>query len=703
MAEDYKSAPVWEPQASSHGAQAALLAAKSATSHDAWKPSSTADGMSAANLAFKSSRANTRRDTTSETIERHKSLVAAQGAVARRRRADSAPAPRESYPDEANAAANALSAATAMSATTRAHGPPRESYPDKANAAANALSAATRAHLPTQVSSVPLQGRGAIPYTTMNKLMFTSRPPVKIEVDEKKRADVLHASAVAMAKQMYNQQQKMIDARKSYTDKISSRGDLETSSSISDDAQHAGLTTLQDAAYKQAQARLAKMQQENARDRDLQDYYGTKPISRRFSVTGKLRKRSWSEGSVVEDQKKSEEIRNQMSLFSNKLSEVDKKKQHQDQEALLAAAQRNVHQRLKSMDEKIASETGMVPPSTREQWDMKARSVAHSRAAQRVDLHEGKVDIGSGKYMDQEEINAIAARRIQPILDEINEKAELEQARRLEMRLEMERKNEEHEREKARQKEIHDIQKKIKGEIIRNPMHPRQLSNTNLTMMAEQEKLERKERKAAEKQEAKSRKEGERATKAEERGRAHADISLSTEQDHGAREEAYSREEQPVNISHLSIEENQMKADLEKSEESPRSPRDSSHGRVKTWIKTRFSRGPKSPEEDHANGKPSESGFTGGASLTGIRGNESSTSIDHQNTSVRVARRDSSSHPSRLDGDTEAVSPLSSESGNDNFRDEVPILQLTAPRPIRDTTAKSCSPNRESRFHEILD
>ncbi len=59
----------------------------------------------------------------------------------------------------------------------------------------------------------------------MNKLMFTSRPPVKLEVDEQKRTDVLHASAVAMAKKMYNQQQKMIESQKAHAD-TAPRGNL---------------------------------------------------------------------------------------------------------------------------------------------------------------------------------------------------------------------------------------------------------------------------------------------------------------------------------------------------------------------------------------------------------------------------------------------------------------------------------------------
>jgi hypothetical protein len=154
-----------------------------------------------------------------------------------------------------------------------------------------------------------------------------------------------------------------------------------------------------------------------------------------------------------------------MSLFSNRLSEVDEQKREHDQELLLSAAQRNVHKQLKGMDEKIATETGMIPPSTLTQWEQKAHAVVHSRAHQREKEGPqlGMVDIGAGKHMDQEDINAIAARRIQPILDEITKKAELAHAQQMELRMEMERKKDEEEGEKARQKEVQDLQKKLKG------------------------------------------------------------------------------------------------------------------------------------------------------------------------------------------------------------------------------------------------
>lgn len=438
MAKDYKMDPMWEHVPSEHSARAALLASQSVMSPRTTRPNVTDSGFSAANMAFKSDRSGGATPTSNaHSRERQRSLLAAQEAMSSRQRAKSSPFPS------------------------------KESYPDEANAAANALSAAARAHRPVQSPTASeIERGGSVPYTNMNRQMYTSHPPVKSEVDEKNRADVLHASAVAMAKKMYNQQQKMIDARKAYENAaVLAQEHADAHSSISDDAQPIQLTTLQDAAYKQAQARLAKMHEEHGKNREYYEYYGAKTPTRRFSIRGKLRRRASSDGDVIEDRKRSLQIRQQMSLFSSKLSEVDDKKRQHDQDVLLAAAQRNVHERLKVMDERISAETGMVPPSTMTQWELKAHATAQSRSEQRGGQAHTRVDVGAGKFMDQEDIDAIAAARVKPILDDINEKAEEEQARQTEYRIEMERKKEEEEIEKARQKEIDDINKKLKGQL----------------------------------------------------------------------------------------------------------------------------------------------------------------------------------------------------------------------------------------------
>ncbi|KAI0012854.1 hypothetical protein F4779DRAFT_625725 [Xylariaceae sp. FL0662B] len=664
MAKDYKLAPASTSVPSEHGVKAALLASQSAKSPPSQKSTAAGHGYSAANTAFRSERDIT-RTSRANTLESQRSLLAAKGAMANRQRAKSTPTPKEAYPDEANAAANALSAAT-------------------------------HAHRPLRSPTVSETG-SAVPYIHMDRRMFTSHPPVKIEADEQERAGVLHASALAMAKEMYEQQQKMIDAKKRHDEALPPRERFDNSSSVSDDAQPIRFTTLQDAAYKQAQARLAKIHEENLKSRDYREYYGAGQPMRRFSIRGKFRKRSASDGDVIEDRKRSQEIRQQMSLFSSKLSEVDIKKQQHDQEILLAAAQRNVHMQLKGMDEKISAETGMVPPSTPTQWELKAHAAAQAHSDDRVAQRHDKIDIGAGKYMTQEDINQIAARRVQPILDEINEKAEQEHAKQTELRLEMEQKKEQQELEKTRQKEIRDIQRKTK----------------------EQEKQEQREKRAEEKQEAKARREEDRAAKAEQRRLAKAEKQKQTaDHSHESQEEqseasgtlALNTAGQPVTVPSQDTRAATTRDTA--SDQRSKSPGESSpKGKVRTWFKSRFSRGPKSPERGKSRDKSARGSFVGGAALTGMHvDNDSATSLENQRASFRavaIAGRDRnvSKEQSPAARDTGADSPaISSSSDDEYFRDEDgPRTPLSPPKPVGDLyLTKSNSPGKDSRFREMI-
>ncbi|KAI0024364.1 hypothetical protein F4780DRAFT_596692 [Xylariomycetidae sp. FL0641] len=655
MAKDYKLGPAREPAASDHGTKAALLAAQSAKTTSTGKSASTEHGFSAATLAFKANRKAPQSSTT-PSLDRQRSLHAAKGAMASRQRAMSSPAPREAYPD-------------------------------KVNAAANALSAATRAHNPTR-SSVTVEDTGAVPYTNMAREIFTSRPPVKLESDEQKRTDELHASAVAMAQRIYTQQQKMFDAKKAREGSRSPHDHIEASSSYSDDLQPMHLTSLQDAAYKQAQARLAKMQQENTMNRDYQEYYGTKPPAHRFSVKGRLRRRATSDGAIMEDRQRSEQIRQQMSSFSNKLSKVDDQKRQQDQEALLAAAQRNVHERLKGMDEKIAAETGMISPATLTQWETKARAAAQRRSKERPEPPQGKIDIGAGRFMDQETIDAIAAQRVQPILDEINEKAAEEQARQTELRLEKEKKEEEEAREKARQKEVAEVNKKLK----------------------EQEKHEAK----AKKMEEKAAKADQKHPSKGEKGKEVASQAKDEEDDEESHNYMVTTNSsgQPVHVPIPRYKPAQRRdSELDDPEEQPKSPGE--RGRVRSWFK-RFSRH-KSPDE-RSKGKLARRSFVGGVALRSMDGNQSSTSLGNRSSSMRAValagnhsshKRALSEDPSMRGGNYDAVSSLSSDSDDEeHFRDEARDQLgkgLSPPRPIRDfSSSKSQSPVRETRFKEAL-
>ncbi|ETS80364.1 hypothetical protein PFICI_07893 [Pestalotiopsis fici W106-1] len=681
---------------SSHGAQAALLAHKSAKNNEPSKPAPSDHGHSAANHAFRSGRAAELSLTDqTKTLNRQRSLIAAKGAMTVRPRSNTAPSAKEDYPDKGNASSNALKAATAV------HKAPRP-------------------------NSMQPKG-GAVPVTTMNRQMFTSHPPVKPEVEEQSREDQLHASAVAMAKKMFTQQQKVIDQTKKAHNKDSTplrRTRSINSLSSEEEVRPMQFNNLQDAAYKLAQERLAKLHEDHLKTREYQEYYGQSKQMRRFSVRGKLtRRRSNSDGDIVEDQKRSQQIRKQMSIFNSKLSQVDTQKRQQDRDALLAVAQKNVQARMKGIDDKISAETGMVPPSTTKKWEAKAHATAQSRSDDRM-THHGKVDIGAGKFMSQEEIDAIAAANVKPTLDEINEKAEKEQARLTELRLEAEAKKEAHEREKARDREVAAVAKKLK----------------------EQEKLEQKEKKAEEKHEAKLKKEAEKITHEQEkrlsRSRRHHNSLSGRISLHRLRRDAspegiaeygpdgtltHDEEEQvalndigqPVRLPATSRTDRAARVSIPpqgdrqtKSESSSPTDKASQGAKVKTWFKSRFSRGSRSDDDRPADG--ARRGFIGGHALTGLDSNNASTtSLDGRSASMRAIamagrqRTDASEATSaghRSMANADDVSPVSSSEDEyfDEARDHMGT-ELSPPRHLQDPAKKkSHSPVRDSRFHEIL-
>ncbi|KAK7954837.1 hypothetical protein PG988_015531 [Apiospora saccharicola] len=732
LAKDHKMATSWSPKPSDHGAQAAMLAHKAATkSAEGGKPIFIDHGHTAATSAFNADRASRRNPHAAVPIDRQRSLKAAKGAMsnptARRSRANTLPASK-----------------------------PQESYPDESNAAANALKAAAAAHKP-RASTQSREAAGATPIVHMNRQMFTSRPPVQPVVDEKQREDVLHASALAMAKKMYSQQQKVIDQAK----KTQSQKDAvphtrrRRSSSLSDDDQAPPMrfNSLQDAAYKAAQERLAKLEID-MQSRNYKDYYGQGEAPRKTSMRGKLtRRRSSSEGDIRNDRERSQQIRRQMSIFNTKVSQVDQQKRQHDRDALMAAAQRNVSARLKGMDDKIAKETGMMPPSTKTSWDSKARAEAQLRSDDRLSKH-GKIDIGAGKYMEQEEIDAIAASRVQPVINEINERAEQEHARLTEQKLEEERQREEKELERQREQEVADINKKLK----------------------EQEKQEAKERKQEEKAEAKAKKEEEKAARAEQKRLAKEEKRKSTAVSVGSPTEVMPHQDEIAPIERVELNDAgqpvRVPAPAPVAIATPEYPteavtntrgdndvdmpdaaairkhRTKSSGstgdksptiRVRSWFKSHFHRGSKDIEQEgnSITRSPQDKGkknFIGGAALSGFGSpsqNGSTASVNNPRSysnsvhavalaGTRQERQDALSTstgrnslaPSKSLPNPEAVSPMSSSSDDEYFHDVAPVISssstngaggLSPPRPIGDPASrKSHSPNRDSRFHEII-
>ncbi|KAI9744315.1 MAG: hypothetical protein M1818_002467 [Claussenomyces sp. TS43310] len=441
LAKDYKAPPLWHPEQSSNAAKASLIATKDGGKVEIWRPEATAWGNSAATQAMKSEHTlSPQLDYGYTELGRKGSVLAATGAMSgNRKRSESTPVARAPlYPDEANATRNALKAATLANAPTKR---------SKADTTSDA--------------SV-----GVSPLIHMPKEMFTSRPPVQPEVDERKRSDVLHASAVALARSMYTVRQRKIEEAKvtevgdSHYAAMAVHGRQASTSTIGNEPAPMRLNSLQEAAQKLAHERLVKLHDEHAQNREYRDYYADPPSKSRLSIRGRPQRRASSEGQLDDDYE-AQQIRSQMSLFTSNLSRVDSKQRQSDRDALMAAAQRNVTARLSLMDEKTARDNpNRMSQSKLSEWEIKAHAAAQKNSDSRMTNH-GRISIGGGAYVNQSAVDLIARNNVQPVLDEINEKVQAQLERDAALRMEMEATQRAAENEKARQREVKDINKRL--------------------------------------------------------------------------------------------------------------------------------------------------------------------------------------------------------------------------------------------------
>jgi shikimate kinase len=320
----------------------------------------------------------------------------------------------------------------------------------------------------------------------MPKEMFTSHPTIGPQLDANNKRDTINASSVAMAQAMY----KVMERRKaeaalegtpsgSGVSAAASAQRWGRSNSLSSVEPPPGmyLGNVQEAAQRLAKERLAKIQTENE-EFAYRNYYGASAggnkLQKRDSLlsrTGSMfnRRRASSDASL-EDEEEARRIRGQMSLFSSNLSGVDEKKRSADREALLAVARRNVDKNLHDMDEAVYTKTGKATPAMMQEWHVKAQAQAERQSMARAEANpQGRIDIGGGKYMDQSEIDAIAQRKVQPLIDEVERKAVEQRAREAEMRLDEQQRKNEAEREREREREAKEHEKHLKGELSPGP------------------------------------------------------------------------------------------------------------------------------------------------------------------------------------------------------------------------------------------
>jgi hypothetical protein len=416
LAKDYKMAPLWQPEASAAGSKAAILAAQ-APGREWWQPTASKDGNSAATIAMRNKNLSPQLDYGYTETGKNNSLLAARRSVRGRKRADSTPAEVETYPDQRRAGQNALAAAYSA---------------DSNKLGSDAMQAARVQNIGKNV----------------DREMFGERPPIRMEVEDKRHQDALRASAISMAKQMYATQSIDDDGNITVKNARSAAQASQPTATPETDIKKQAIQylTLQDAAQRLAAERLAKIDNQHEQAA-FRDYYGYPTQKRRsrlsFRGSNRNRRRAASAGDGVVDDSDSDDefrarrVRNRQSQLNNSLAQVDAKKRTDDRASLMAAAERKVQAQMDKLDKKVFDETGKMSPAMTEDWDNKARARAVAASEVRMQ-HQGQIHIGGGKYLDQSEIDAIAEKRVRPTLDDINEKAEKQRAKDEEARLDEE-------------------------------------------------------------------------------------------------------------------------------------------------------------------------------------------------------------------------------------------------------------------------
>lgn len=412
----------------------------------------SAEGLGAAILAVREQQKNSsqsparaahKHQPSAPNDSQYKALQAATGAFATRKRSGSAPlsslAPETPAPYD-------LSALSAAGATHKTK--PEEEGPLD--------------HLDSSMEASRIRH-----IARTNAQLYTSTPPVSLEVEERNRQNSLRAAALSMAKDMYD-----ITATKTESNADPALVAAQTGSARLQSRKSVSGTegntarramTLQDAAQKRASEKLARMQED---PRHLQTYYGTAPQPRSRLSTRRRRTSSDADASQV-DAEQSRRIHKQMTSLRTKLTEVDEKRT-QDREMLMEAARRNVDATIQGMEMKMYLDTGRAPPSLQKEWD----EVAQERVRQEAEAasvstgngrNNNRVSLGGQQYMDMADIEAVARSRIQPALDEIDDQVEKRKAKELEARLDAEERGRQAALEKERDASVKAAERRTKG------------------------------------------------------------------------------------------------------------------------------------------------------------------------------------------------------------------------------------------------
>lgn len=276
----------------------------------------------------------------------------------------------------------------------------------------------------------------------------------EVPQQEKRKSDILRAATISMSKSNCD----TTLPSDTYKQKTLVQPDLRPPATTPPSRRYNN-SNIEEAARKVAAERLAKIgyNSENLRSASLLGTQGAQAsLNRSYTVAS----------ATSGDLGRARKINADMALMQDNLVRVDAKKRGENAVLLMSAAQRNVQARMSGIDKQVAESRGLVH---REDWNAKAVEIAQAGSDKRM-KHHGKVSIGGGAYMTPEEIDAIAERNVQPVLNEINRnteaeraRLEAERARELEMQLDIGESRRVQDLQRTREKETREDIKRAKG------------------------------------------------------------------------------------------------------------------------------------------------------------------------------------------------------------------------------------------------
>ncbi|KAK6529810.1 hypothetical protein TWF281_008969 [Arthrobotrys megalospora] len=447
LANNIKSPEPWNPGPLPTAAAAALLAGDSKPP-EIWRPSTPSKSASQAAISVRQ-RAHTMPESKRSPPQSTPNALAAAG-VANSPKKLSKPAPKS--PPTPAYDINKINALAAQNAQTRlsAASQPRSALPQSQTD--RNMSDILRA---ASISMAKNMSKSPPPTTSRpNMSSTTSMPPGSyyshIPTSPKK---------VAHAEPKLNRKSSMQAAS------IAASSDLHSVlSGDSDDRQIKYYPHLEEAARKAASERLARLQAEHDRARKASGLPpswqagGKAPTGTRArsstapSSTPKTAQPAKPAAATTTaaaprrqpdatDYARSMKIKSDTAKLTKQINSVDKDRQARDYLALLAVAEKNVKARMQDLETKVAEDQGRVPKHLQAEWDAKAKMLSaeyERKRAEESEKKKGKINMGGGLWYDQEDLERIARGNVQPILDEINVKAEKERARVEALRVEKE-------------------------------------------------------------------------------------------------------------------------------------------------------------------------------------------------------------------------------------------------------------------------